>query len=66
MGDPQPLIKPIAATPYPIQALPRNMCELVREINDYNGAPISLIATCALSTLSIAIQGHLTLPAMIA
>jgi len=57
-GDPQPLIKPIAATPYPIQALPRNMCELVREINDYNGAPISLIATCALSTLSIAIQGH--------
>lgn len=57
-GDPQPLIKPIAATPYPLFALPKNMCELVREINEYNGAPISLIATCALSTLSIAIQGH--------
>jgi len=57
-GDPQPLIKPIAATPYPLRAFPLSLQHLATEINDYNGAPMGIIGTCMLNALSLALQGQ--------
>lgn len=57
-ADPQPLLAAIAPEPYPIDALPDVIRYAVEEVQDFTKAPLPLVASCALSTLSLAIQAH--------
>lgn len=55
---PQPLIAKIDSEPYPLDALPPTIHAAVVEVQAFTKAPIAMVAGCALSTLSLACQGH--------
>ncbi len=56
--DPQSLTASHEAEPYPIGALPGIVRAAVTEVADFVKAPVPMIASSALSALSLAIQAH--------
>jgi putative DNA primase/helicase len=54
--EPEPLGAPIDATPYPDHALPGVLGDAVRQAQSFVQAPMALVASSALSTLSVAVQ----------
>ena len=55
---PQPLTTKIDARPYPIDALPGTIGAAVAEVQGFAQAPVALVAACALSAVSVAVQAH--------
>lgn len=53
---PQPLTAKIEEEPYPIDALPDTIRSSVEEVLGFVKAPVSMVATSAISALSLAIQ----------
>ena len=58
-GLPEPLYADFEKHPYPIEALPEPIKQAVQEVQRFIQAPTALVANCALSSLSVAIQGHI-------
>ena len=56
--DPMPLTAIIEAESYPVDALPDTLRNAVEEVQAFVQAPVSLVASSALSALSLAIQAH--------
>lgn len=56
--DPQPLAVKVAPEPYPTEGLPTKIRAAVDEVQGFAKAPIAMIASSALSALSLAIQSH--------
>ena len=57
-GEPQSLIAKIEPEPYPIDALPPAIRAAVEEVTSFVKAPIPLVASSALTAVSLAIQSH--------
>ena len=55
--EPQPLVAQIAPEPYPLDALPPRILDAVREVQGFAQAPVALVASAALSAVSVAVQG---------
>ena len=55
---PEPLTAKIQAIPYPVDALPEVIRLAIDEVHAFVKAPYPLVAGCALSALSVAIQSH--------
>lgn len=53
---PLPLLENTAPLPYPINALPNRIQAAVLEVQRFVKAPLALVATCALSSVSLASQ----------
>lgn len=56
--EPLPLVAEIASEPYPMDALPECLRGAVEEVQGFVQAPVSLVATCALSAVSLAVQAY--------
>jgi len=56
--EPLPLIAVVEPEPYPIDALPAVIRSAVKEVQAFVQAPVSLVASCALSAVSLAVQAH--------
>src|SRR5262249_20269684 len=56
---PEPLVSKIEPEPYPIDALPDGIRAAVEEVHDYVMAPLAMVATSALTAVSIAAQAHI-------
>lgn len=56
--EPEPLVKQVQESPYPLDALPVLMREAVQEVQGFTQAPLSMVAACALSAVSLAAQAH--------
>jgi putative DNA primase/helicase len=57
--SPQPLIAEFTSEPYPLDALPETIRAAVQEVADFVKAPIPLVASSALASVSLAIQAHI-------
>ncbi len=55
---PQALTAKIEPEPYPLDALPGTIKEAVEEVVGFVKAPVAMVASSALSALSLAIQSH--------
>ena len=55
--EPEPLNSPDDPLPYPLEALPDGIREAVQEVLTFTQAPPAMVASCALSALSLAGQG---------
>jgi putative DNA primase/helicase len=55
--EPQPLTFKVEPEPYPMDALPEGMRKAVEEVQRFVKAPVPLVASSALSALSLAVQG---------
>jgi len=55
---PEPLVSKIEPEPYPVDALPDCVRAAVLEVQAFIKAPVPLIASCALSAMSLAVQAH--------
>lgn len=55
---PQPLTAKVESEPYPLDALPPTIQAAVMEVQAFTKAPVAMVAGCALSSLSVACQGH--------
>ena len=55
-GEPEPLIMPTLAEPYPLDALPVTIRAAVAEVRGFVQAPVALVASSALAALSVAGQ----------
>lgn len=53
---PQPLRREIRPEEYPIESLPPLIADAVREVQAYVQAPMAMVAACALSVVSAAVQ----------
>ncbi|MFZ4538702.1 YfjI family protein, partial [Propionivibrio sp.] len=56
--DPQPMTEKVEPEPYPLDALPEMVRLAVEEVARFVQAPFPMVASCALSALSLAIQAH--------
>lgn len=56
--EPQPFDATVTARPYPLAALPAAMFAAVNEVQRFTKAPPAMVATCALSALSVATQAR--------
>lgn len=56
-SDPLPLLASIEPEPYPLDDLPQTIREAVQEVQAFAQAPVAMVATSALSALSLAAQG---------
>lgn len=56
--EPQPLIAKIENDAYPIHALPEFIRLAVEEAASFTQSPISMLASSALTAISLALQGH--------
>lgn len=56
--EPLPLTSTIEAVPYPLDALPDIVRTAVEEVHTFSQAPVPLVASSALSAMSLAIQAH--------
>ena len=56
--NPQPLTEKIAAEAYPLDALPDKVRLAVEEVLGFAKAPMVLVASSALASLSLATQAH--------
>lgn len=54
--EPQPLTAKIDPRPYPFDALPGIIGAAVAEVQGFHQAPVALVAGCALSAVSVALQ----------
>lgn len=54
---PEPLNAPDDPLPYPLEALPSEIRAAVEEVQSFTQAPPAMVASCALSALSLAGQG---------
>lgn len=54
--EPQPLVAKVDPEPYPVDALPPEIRDVVAEVSRYIQAPLPMVATCALTAVSIAAQ----------
>ena len=54
---PEQIIPALAAVPYPIEALPDVVREAVQEVQGFLKAPLSMVATSAVTAMSLAAQG---------
>jgi putative DNA primase/helicase len=54
---PEQIVPALAAAPYPIEALPDVVRDAVQEVRGFLQAPLSMVATSALMTMSLAAQG---------
>ena len=54
---PEQIVPALAAAPYPIESLPDAVREAVLEVQGFLRAPLSMVATSALCTLSLGAQG---------
>ena len=57
--DPEPIISKLQQEAYPIDALPYQMEQAVKEVQDFTKAPLPLVASSAIGALSLAVQGHI-------
>lgn len=57
--SPHPLTARIEIVPFPLDSLPPLVREAVREVASFTQAPIALIASCALSSLSLVGQAYI-------
>lgn len=58
--DPMPLSAVIRKPePYPIESLPKGLVDAVIDVQSTTQAPIAMVATSALTTLSLACQAHI-------
>lgn len=57
-GSPLPLSVKLASSPYPMEALPVKLRSAVSEVAGFVKAPTALVASSALSALSLSIQAH--------
>lgn len=57
--EPLPLSVKIDAEDYPISALPDEIRQAVEEVANFTKAPIPLVASSALTAISLALQAHL-------
>jgi len=57
-STPQPLIEKIQPQPYPLDALPEKIRYAVEEVQEFTKAPIVLVASSALASLSLAAQAQ--------
>jgi len=57
--EPQPLVTKIEPKPYPLDALPAKIQAAVSEVQRFVKAPVPLVASSAVATLSIACQAHI-------
>ncbi len=55
--EPEPLSAFHAPLPYPLDALPKTVLKAVEEVVGFVKAPVALVASSALSAMSVAIQG---------
>lgn len=55
-AEPKPIERQFCGQDYPLEALPDLLREAVAEVHGYTQAPVSLIANCALSALSLVCQ----------
>lgn len=55
---PEPLLSKVEPLPYPCDALPDVLRGAVAEVQGFVKAPVPLVAGCALSALSLAVQAH--------
>ncbi|MGQ0618302.1 MAG: DUF3987 domain-containing protein [Panacagrimonas sp.] len=53
-----PLVEKIEALPYPVDALPQTVRAAVEEVLGFSKAPVAMVASCALSALSLGLQAH--------
>ena len=58
-SDPQPLIAMLEPEPYPFDALPDSIRNAVEEVHGFIKAPIPLVASSALSAVSLVVQAHI-------
>ena len=56
--EPQPMTAKIEPEPYPLDALPGTVQAAVEEVAAFVKAPLPMVASAALSALSLAIQAH--------
>ena len=56
--EPQPLAAKVEPEPYPLDALPDTIRAAVQEVRGFVKCPLPLVASSALSALSLAIQAH--------
>lgn len=57
--EPLPLVVKAEAVPYPLDALPNKIRAAVEEVYDFTRAPIALVASSALASLSAVAQAHI-------
>ena len=57
--EPQPLTIRMAPEPYPLDALPDTIRAAVEEVQGFTKAPVPLVASSALASLSMAAQAHI-------
>ncbi len=57
-AEPQPIVTRVAPEPYPIDALPDTIRAAVEEVGAFVKAPVPMVATCAISAVSLAAQAH--------
>lgn len=57
-ADPLPLSAKIEPEPYPIDALPLAIRAAVEEVQSFVQAPLAMVATSALTAVSLAVQAH--------
>ncbi len=56
--SPEPLVSRLAIEPYPVDALPQTILNAVEEVQSFTKAPLPLIASSAISAISLASQAH--------
>lgn len=59
--EPESITAVIEPKPYPVKAFPPIVREAIEEVHGFTQAPIAMIGSCALSVLSLAIQGHVNI-----
>lgn len=57
-SDPEPLVITAKPEPYPLDALPDTIRAAVKEVQSFVKAPVPLVASSALSAVSLAVQAH--------
>jgi putative DNA primase/helicase len=55
--QPQPLVADVQPDDYPLDALPGQILAAVQEVHEFTRAPLPLVASAALSAVSVAVQG---------
>jgi len=57
--EPSPLTEKLKAKPYPLDALPDTIRAAVKEVHGFVQAPVAMVASSALATVSLAIQCYI-------
>lgn len=60
-ADPKPLVAQQKPETYPVDYLPELVRDAVLEVQAFTHAPVALVAGCALTAISVAVQGHVNI-----